>query len=130
LCLGLAALASASALAAGAAGAPAASSGYTAVLADCNAHGELTQSYTIQELEGALVNMPADMKQYTNCADVITRAQQQALANNSKSYHPDASATVGSSGSFLPTWLIVVLVVLALVGVTFAALAVRRRRES
>ena len=112
-------------------GAPAlagAASGGTAAQAitDCNDHGRLTQSYSAQVLRQALSQMPADVREYTDCSDVIER---QLLKQIGKSGAGTAGTETGStSGSFLPTWLIVVIVVLALAAVTFGALALRRRR--
>lgn len=95
-----------------------------AVLADCNAHDALTKSYTVAELRNALATMPATMKEYTDCPDVISRALNSALANGGKS---NGSGS-GSGGSFLPTPVIVILVLLVLAAATFGAIAIRRRR--
>jgi hypothetical protein len=95
--------------------------GGNAILTDCQAHGQLTQSYTLTELRHALAIMPASVKQYSNCYDVIF--QGIATVRGGK-----ATGTKGGGGSFLPTPVIIVLVVLILAGVTFGALAVRQRR--
>lgn len=108
----------------GTASAASAAHGPSAVIADCQAHGKLTQSYTVSVLHDALVQIPADISQYSDCADVITRAERAALSTGK--FIP--SGDDGSGGSFLPTWLIVVLVVLALGAATLTAVAVRRRR--
>ena len=95
-------------------------------ITDCQAHGRLTQSYTVAELQHALATLPADVKQYTDCQDVITRALDAALKNPAS-----GSASSGrSGGSFLPTWLIIVIVLLVLAGATVGAIAIRRRRQS
>jgi hypothetical protein len=97
----------------------------TAVLADCNAHAKLTRTFPEAALRSALATMPADMKEYTNCYDVI----QSALLGKVSGSHPASGTSSGSSGSsFLPAWLIVVLVLLALGAVTLGAVSVRRRR--
>ncbi len=101
------------------------SSGAVAI-ADCRAHGRLTQSYSVAALENALATMPVDVKQYTDCYDVIQSGLQTAL----KTGHSGSSTSGGSGGSFLPTWLIVVIVLIALGAVTYAALVIRRRRGS
>jgi hypothetical protein len=96
----------------------------SAVLADCNSHGKLTRQYTTAQLRNALATMPATLKEYTNCNDVVQRA---LLASVSGQHLSDTGAS-GSGGSFLPTWLVVILVILALAAVTLAAVAIRRRR--
>ncbi len=96
----------------------------SAVLADCNAHDALTKSYTVAELRNALATMPATMKEYTDCQDVISRALNTALGTGGK----NNGGGTGSSGSSLSTGVIVVIVVLVLVAATLGAIAVRRRR--
>jgi hypothetical protein len=91
------------------------------VINDCQTHGRLTQSYSLTELRHALAVMPASVKQYTSCADVIN---QGILAVS----HGKTTGPKGGGGSFLPTPVIVILVVLILAGVTFGALAIRQRR--
>src|ERR1700751_5543488 len=112
LCLGLPALAGA-----------ASNDTPSAAITDCNDHGKLTAQYSAATLQQALEQMPVDVREYTDCYDVIER---QLLAEQGKASPGPAS----SSGSFLPTWLIVVIVVLALAAVTFGALAIRRRNEA
>jgi hypothetical protein len=122
----IAVLATVAALTSGALAAPAAGASLSPVVADCNAHGRLTRTYTLAELQLALSTLPADVKEYTNCSDVISRALLAQTAN-----HSDGGGSGGGSGgSFLPTPVIVVLVVLVLAGATFAAVAVRRRRDA
>src|SRR5262249_42872312 len=107
--------------------APAVPAAQPSVLADCNAHGQLTAHYSVGELRGALATMPADIKEYTDCADVI----QRQLDTQIGSIHPDGSgnSSGSSSGSFLPTPLIALLAVLAVTAVGFGAVAVRRRQQ-
>jgi len=96
------------------------------VTADCNTHGRLTRTYTLSELQLALSTLPADIKEYTDCYDVINRA---LLAQTGS--HSDAAGTGGGSGgSFLPTPVIVILVVLVLGAATFGAVAIRRHRDN
>lgn len=95
-------------------------------VADCNAHGTLTRHYTTAQLRNGLNTMPADIKEYTDCFDVI---QRQLLAQLGKPQTSgDTSPNSNSSGSFLPTPVIIVLVVLVLLAATFGAVALRRRR--
>jgi hypothetical protein len=93
------------------------------VVGDCVAHGQLTQTYSTGQLRTALSTMSAAIKEYTNCSDVI----QRALLNEIGGVKPKTGAAGGSGGSFLPTPVIVSLVLLALAGVTFGAIAIRRR---
>jgi hypothetical protein len=93
-------------------------------ISDCNNHGRLTQQYSSQVLRQALAQMPADVREYTDCFDVIERQlfKQQGSSNSAP-----VSGTTSSGSSFLPTWLVVVIVLLALAAITFGALALRRR---
>ena len=110
-------------------GAPAlalAASGGSAAQAitDCNDNGQLTQQYSAPVLRQALAQMPADVREYTDCFDVIERQLFKELGSSKSG---PATATTSSGSSFLPTWLIVVIVLLALAAITFGALAIRRR---
>ena len=100
-----------------------AAGGGNAILTDCQVNGKLTHSYTLKELRHALAIMPASIKQYTNCSDVIF----QGIAAVS---HGKTTGPTGGGGSFLPTPVIIILVVLILVGVTFGAFAIRQRRAA
>jgi hypothetical protein len=51
------------------------------VIRDCNDNGHLTKSYSQKEYRDALAQMPADIRQYTDCESVIRRAQL-GLANS------------------------------------------------
>src|SRR5579859_5919174 len=92
--------------------------------ADCNANAQLTHHYTPSQLQTALNQMPADMKEYSNCFGVI---QRQLLIELGK-LHPKAGSG-GGGGSFLPVWLIVVLGLLIAGAAGFGAVAVRNRRS-
>ena len=56
--------------------APAALASGADVLIDCNDNGRLTKEYSQKEYRDALANMPADLKQYTDCENIIRRAQR------------------------------------------------------
>jgi hypothetical protein len=94
-------------------------------VADCNTHTRLTQTYTAAQLRTALNTMPADVKEYTNCYDVI----QRALLADIGQIKADSGGSGGGGSSFLPTPLLIVLGVL-LVGAGVFAVIARRRRSS
>jgi hypothetical protein len=95
-------------------------------ITDCNDNGTLTGHYSADALRNALATMPADVREYTDCYDVI---EKQLFAQLGTSSTAGTGSTGSSSGgSVLPTWLIVVIVVLVLAALTFGALAIRRRR--
>ncbi len=95
------------------------------VVADCNAHGRLTGQYSSVQLRNSLSTMSADVKEYTNCYDVIQRALLAQLGGSH--VRGGTPASQSSGGSFLPTPVIVVLVLLVLGAAWFALVAVRRR---
>jgi hypothetical protein len=95
-----------------------------AIINDCQANGQLTHPYTVQQLRHALSVMPATVKQYTNCFDVVQNALVSARKHHGTT--PVHSSNGGGS-SFLPTPVIVILVVVILAALTFGALAIRRR---
>lgn len=92
--------------------------------ADCSLHGALTHHYSVAELNNALAKMPTDEQEYTNCPNVIRRALQAAIGP----IKPGGSG--GGGGSFLPAWVIAVLVVVLLGGAGTGAIALRNRRRS
>ncbi len=101
---------------------PARAAGLSPPVADCYANSRLTRSYTIQQLQNALNTIPIDIKEYSNCENVI---QHQLLLQLSELKGTDSSGSGG--GSFLPTWLIVVLALVVIGGVGFGVAAMRRR---
>jgi len=106
----------------------AAQSGGTAsqAITDCNDHGTLTGHYSADALRNALATMPADVREYTDCYDVIEKQLFAQLGTSSSSGTGGSGSSSG--GSVLPTWLVIVIVVLALAALTFGALAIRRRQ--
>jgi ABC-type phosphate transport system substrate-binding protein len=103
--------------------APAAAAGLSPPVADCEAHGQLTQSYSAAELRQALSTMPAEVAEYTNCPDVIRQALLAKIGGLK------GGGSGGGGGSFLPAWLIVVLAILAATAAGSVALAMRNRRR-
>jgi hypothetical protein len=96
----------------------------TQAVTDCDDHGTLTTYYSPTVLKAALNQMPVDVKEYTDCYDVIERQLFKELGRSSTGA---ATPTSSSSSSFLPTWLVIVIVILALAAITFGAMAIRRR---
>jgi hypothetical protein len=92
-------------------------------VADCNTHTRLTQTYTAAQLRTALNTMPADVKEYTDCYDVI----QRALLADIGGIKAGGSSSGGGGSSFLPTPLLIVLGVLVVAAGVFAVIAYRRR---
>lgn len=101
-----------------------AASAGNAVVVDCTSHNRLTQRYPAAQLRDALLTMSVDVKEYTACPDIIQRALSTEQGNLSASGGGNANS---GGGSFLPAWLIVVLVILLVGGASFSALALRRR---
>ena len=111
--------------------------GLTPAVADCNQHATLTRSYSVTELRAALAAMPADIREYTDCYDVIQKALlaqvgQQHGSGSGQGGGPalPASVTRSAPGSGPPGWVVAVLIVLGLSAVSFAVLLVRRRRSA
>jgi len=94
-------------------------------IADCYSHSQLTAHYSTGTLRQALVQMPADVREYSDCFDVIER---QLFAQQGGGSGSSGTPAASSSGSVIPTPLLIVIVLLALAAVTFGALAIRRRR--
>jgi hypothetical protein len=97
-----------------------------AAVADCVANAQLTRTYTAAELQNGLATMPTDIKQYTDCYDVIQRALLIKLGKLPNAKQPASSTSSG--GSFLPTPLLIALILLVVAAASFGAIALRRRR--
>ena len=81
--------------------------------ADCNANSRLTAHYTPAQLRRALATMPADVKEYTDCYDVIQRTLLADLGQlhgsgsggrAARSYPPRFSSCSSCSCSAPPGW--------------------------
>lgn len=90
---------------------------------DCNAHGRLTQHYSVAQLRSALATMPADQQEYTNCYNVI----QNQMLSELPGHHAVAKDPGSGGSSFISTPLLVVLIVLVLGGGALAGVAIQRR---
>jgi len=95
-------------------------------IADCQAHSRLTARYSVAELQSALDVMPATVKEYSDCYDVIYHQLIAQLGSRSSASALPSGGS-GGGGSFLPTPVIVVLAVLIAAAGALGALALRRR---
>jgi hypothetical protein len=94
----------------------AAGAGGNAIINDCESNGQLTHSYTVPELRHALAIMAPLVKEYSDCYDVLSRAELSAVGNR----HGSGRGAGGSAGSFLPTPVTIILVLLVLAAVSAA----------
>ena len=99
---------------------PASAAGLSPPVADCQLHGHLTASYTAAQLRNGLSTMPAYVREYSDCYNVLQQALLQKIGHLKNGGSSDGS-------SFLPTWLIVVLAVLVVGGAVLGIVAVRNR---
>lgn len=97
--------------------------GLSPPVADCNAHGTLTQTYSVSALRSALATMPADIAEYTDCHDVI----ESRLLGLLGGLHGGGPGAGG--GAFIPTPVAAVLILLGLIGSAYAGLVVRQRQR-
>jgi hypothetical protein len=94
------------------------------VIAQCSATGAVTGNFTIQQLRHALDTLSPTTKEYTNCYDAINRAIAAKSGGGSGNGSSNASG-----GSFLPTWLLIVLIVLVLGAGAYGVVALRRQGQ-
>jgi len=103
------------------------------VLRDWSNNGRVDRVYPLPCYEEAIAGLPADLRDYTDAEDVITRALTTALraSDRKESGQSTQSATAAASpGSSTP------LPLLVLVGLSFALLAagglayISRRRQA
>jgi len=73
--------------------APAALASGADVIVDCNDNGRLTKEYSQKEYRQALANLPADIRQYTDCENIIRRAQLGLPGFEANAGTPFAGAT-------------------------------------
>jgi hypothetical protein len=72
------------------------------VLRDCNDNGRLDKQYSQADYSDALKNIPTDLDEYTNCRDVIRRAQlgrASGSSGGSGSGSGGSGAIAGAAGS-------------------------------
>ncbi|MBJ7518283.1 MAG: hypothetical protein JHC84_01185 [Solirubrobacteraceae bacterium] len=69
------------------------------VLDDCGLDEKLDKSYTQEEYRQALDNIPADLRQYTNCQAVIRKAQLSAAGGGTGGSGGSGGNAGGSGGA-------------------------------
>jgi len=73
-----------------------------AVLRDCNDNGKLDKKYKQSEYRDAIENIPTDLDEYTDCRDVIRRAQLGlggSSGNSGSGSSNDGSTGTGGPGA-------------------------------
>jgi hypothetical protein len=68
----------------------------SAVIKDCINNGHLTKSYSAKDYADALKSIPTDVAEYSDCADIIQRAQLSAGRKSSSG--SSSSSTTGGGG--------------------------------
>jgi hypothetical protein len=79
---------------AGSVASPAPSGAARAVIKDCQAHGRLVQRHSQKALRQALVVMPQDVREYTECERIIRRALKRPRSGPSRKAGPDRVSAV------------------------------------
>jgi hypothetical protein len=70
------------------------------VVRDCTDDGQLSKTYSAKEIADALAHLPADVDEYSDCRDVLRRAQLRAASGGSNKNNGGGGATSGGgSGS-------------------------------
>lgn len=92
---------------------------------DCYANNTLTRHYTAAQLQRGLATMPADVREYSDCYDVLHRALMAQLA----AAHGGSGGGGGGDGggSILPAPVLAVLAALIVAAGGLGAVALRRR---
>jgi hypothetical protein len=70
----------------------------SAVIRDCTDDGQLSRSYSQKDYRTALAHLPTDVNEYTDCRDVIRRAQLAAAGGRGDAGGPGAPGGGGGSG--------------------------------
>jgi len=67
------------------------------VIRDCQS-GQLSKTYTAKEIADALAHLPADVDEYSDCRDVLRRAQLRAASGGSSKNNGGGPTTAGGGG--------------------------------
>jgi hypothetical protein len=82
-----------------------ASGGVDPVIKDCSYHGRLTKTYTQAQYQHALATIPTDADEYSDCRDIIRRAQLAAASagktekSSGSGVGPTGGGTAGGGGA-------------------------------
>jgi hypothetical protein len=69
-----------------------------AVISDCAQDSQLSKNYTQAEYKDALANIPTDVDEYTDCRDVIRRAQLKAAGAGGSGTGDGGGSSAGGVG--------------------------------
>ena len=72
------------------------------VIRDCLAHDRITHSYTVQDYRDALRQLPTDVREYSDCGDVIRRAELAAAGGGSQSSQAASGGLTGTTSQANP----------------------------
>ena len=104
-----------------------AATGTNPVIVDCEQHNYVLQGhYTLAELQRAYDSVPAQLREYTTCAQVIQSAITALLAG----HHVHGNTGGSSGGGSGLTIVIVAVVVIVLAGGGVAVFAGRKRSSA
>lgn len=70
----------------------------SAVINDCTSNGRLTKTYSQSDYAGALKDIPTDVDEYTDCRDVIRRAQLGAAGGSGNGSSGSGGGTTSAGG--------------------------------
>lgn len=74
-----------------------------AIIADCADDGKLQGKYSSSELRDARKNLPSDIAEYTDCADVLRRGELPSGGGSSSSGSGATAAAAGGGGGSSPS---------------------------
>jgi hypothetical protein len=69
-----------------------------AVIRDCTDDGQLSKTYTKQDYADALAHLPADVDEYSDCRDVISRARLGVGGGTSGGGSAGGGGSIGGTG--------------------------------
>jgi hypothetical protein len=69
------------------------------VIRDCTLDGQLNKTYTAKEIADALAHLPADVDEYSDCRDVLRRAQLRAASGGKDKNGGGGTTGTGGGGT-------------------------------